>query len=178
MSQPSIDSLFGAPVQNGTAPEVQEKDLKKLATAYLALDAALADLDLRAKEARKKAERAELQLLDAMQAAGMKSFRLESTGQLLTSTIKHRFALPPKSAAEDREAALRWLKRVGAKHLIAEDINPQTVTAFLRERLEAGKPTSPVKIVTDVDPTTGAEKHESVALIRSTEFRYLSVRKE
>lgn len=177
MGQPSIDELFGTPVETPNMPEIAEKDLAKLATKYLAADALLADLEDRAKQARKEAERAELQLLDAMQAAGMKSFRLATTGQLLTSSVKHRFALPPKSNAEDRTACLRWLSRVGGKDLVQEDIHPSTLTAFLRERLEKGKPCSPVKIVNTVNPVTGQEEHETVTLIKDTPFRYLSVRK-
>lgn len=178
MGQPSIDELFGTPVESPHAPEVNEKDLAKLATKYLAADALLADLEDRAKQARKEAERAELQLLDAMQAAGMKSFRLASTGQLLTASVKHRFQLPPKSNPEDRNECLKWLRRVGARDMVQEDVHPSTLTAFLRERLEKGKPCSPIKVVNTVNPITGAEENETVKLIKDTEFRYLSVRKE
>ena len=100
---------------------------------------------------------AEMALRTAMEAAKLKSFKLDG-GPNLTLASKWVYALPPKDEPERRAEALAWLRRVGARNLIEPNIHPQTMTAFLRERREDGKAISP--------------------LLRETELRYLSVRKD
>lgn len=153
----SVSQLFD-PID--TQPVVEPpsaKELGRLAAQYLLLEKEHEVASGALKDVTQRKDQAEMQLLDALAQSGMKSFKLE-TGHLLSSCSKFRYSLPPKSMVEDREKAMRWLKRVGAKDLIAEDLNPQTMSKFLRERNEQGKEISP--------------------LIKAYEQRYLSVRKE
>jgi len=101
-----------------------------------------------AKAASDQADAADLDLLTAMDQAKMKTISLQ-TGEQFTATTRHVFSLPPKDEPERRAEALTWLRRVGAKELVEENIHPNTLLKFLRERLEAGKSINP--LIKDVE---------------------------
>lgn len=153
----SLSNLFD-PME--TSAEIEQptsvRELTKLASSYLLISSQIEKLQAELKDLRDRQQYAENQLLDKLQGE-IKSFRME-TGHLITACTKQRFQLPPKGLPEERLGALRWLKRIGAKDMIAEDINPQTMQKFLRERIEQGKAVTP--------------------LIKTFEQRYLSVRKD
>ncbi len=156
MSTP-VSQLFD-PIE--TQPVVEppsSKDLSRLASQYLLLETEAERVGQQLADIKKRKDHAENNLLDAIEASGMKSFKLD-TGHLITSCVKFRFSLPAKSMAEERERCMKWLKRVGAKDLMAEDINVQSMSRFLRERMEQGK--------------------EVIPEFKRFEQRYLSVRKE
>lgn len=147
----TVDKLFGA--QEEAEPT---ESLTFLAAQYLLLRKQVSDAQEVLDGMKQNADQAELALINAMEAQKMKSFRLVPCGTLLTSATRVMYALPKKDEPAQREEALAWLRRVGAKDLVKPDIHPMTLTPFLRERSEAGKP------IKDI--------------IKATSLRYVSVR--
>lgn len=70
----------------------------------------------------------------AMEAAGLKNFRLAS-GRGVT-TESRMFV---SSRAEQKPALLEWLRNSGNEGLIQEVVNPQTLKSFVKVCLDDGK---------------------------------------
>lgn len=77
---------------------------------------------------------------EEMEAIGIKGSFTLSTGERLTASTK-TFA---SVKAADREDFHDWLRAQGAADLIKEAVNPQTLSAFARERLENGEDLPPI----------------------------------
>ena len=132
-----IDDLFGNKITEDNPAEAPG-GIAELARVYLRYRAVDEDIAARLKAAIALTDAAKSALMVAMEQAHLPTVRLK-TGEQLIIGVKHVFALPPKSDPENRLKALAWLRRVGAKDLVEEAINPQTLTKFLRERVDGGK---------------------------------------
>lgn len=94
-----------------------------------------------------KAQREDLKkrrLPDAMQASGI----VDKTGHGKVShssgaTVYLKVNVLTSIKAENKDEVYTWLKLEGHDDLIQETINPQTLKAFVKERIEHGEPIPP-----------------------------------
>lgn len=140
MAEPTLAELFG-PGAVASGPD--HKSISFAARLYLALEEELAQANAVVKEIKERHEAAERALLDTMQAAQLSSIK-QSTGETITAVVKSNYSLPPKDHKEEREQALAWLRRCGAKELVEEQIHAATLTHFMRGRAEKKLPLSPL----------------------------------
>lgn len=144
------DNPFADPPPAATIYSLSEM-CKKLMALRKVIDKRKAELSNLDEEA----EQIESAIIAQMQAAQLSTLRLSKLGAF-TVSVQKWFRLPNLTDPENRRAALRWLKLIGAKELVREDINPQTLSGLMRDREKDKKPINP--------------------LIQCSEKRYLSVR--
>ena len=143
--KPSLDELFGKTAGSEVvgdvvvdAPVEATAALSEVCETYLALCDKFDAAKKKSDEAKAEMEAAEEAILAQLNQHGTKSISTTS-GYRFTCVEKPYYSLPAKAQIEDREKAVLWLKRCGAKELFEETINTQTMTSFLRERVEEGK---------------------------------------
>lgn len=76
---------------------------------------------------------ASLDLPALMEAQGIDTFRVAGVGSVTLATDTYVSVL-----ADDRPVLYDWLKETGNDSLITESVHHQTLTSFVKEKLEAG----------------------------------------
>ena len=106
------------------------------AKAYLQSRDLKDEADKLAKTQNELMNQAEIELLRAMDAAAVKSLKIEHAGALcgLTQTASTYYSLPA-GALEDA-AIMAWLEEKGATDIIKKTINHMTFSSFAKEIVE------------------------------------------
>ena len=82
------------------------------------------------KELTEIEEQAKLELLAGMVEMGVPSIDIEGLGKFSMSTINHLSV-----TAANKPSFYKYLKESGNAGLLKEDVNPRTLSAFLKEHL-------------------------------------------
>ena len=113
-------------------PELLGLSAVKLGERMEALDGVIHEQDEALKASKAEFEHIRIHLLPKqLEAEGIKNFRLASGRGITTTTDLY---VSVNSA--NKPAFLEWLKDAGQGGLIKEDVNAQTLKAFIKDRIE------------------------------------------
>ena len=132
-------------------PELETLPVVKLGERMEELDGSITE-----KEEILKVIKAELEFIKTvlipkkLEEEGLKNFRLASGRGITTSTDLYVSVL-----ADDKPTFMQWLRDSGQGGIIKEDVNPQTLKAFIKNRIENAED-YPADIV-KVTPVTKAK---------------------
>jgi hypothetical protein len=116
----------------GAFPELENLPCVKLGERMEVLDAKIKDAEEVVSGLKKEFEHIRVILLPKrLEAEGLKNFRLAS-GRGITTTPEMFVSV----LAGDKPAFIQWLKDSGQAGIVKEDVNPQTLKAFVKERIE------------------------------------------
>lgn len=123
----------------------------KLGERMEELDAIIAEKEEDLKTVKAEFEFIRVTLIPKkLEEEGLKNFRLASGRGITTSTDLYVSVL-----ADDKPTFMQWLKDSGQGGIIKEDVNPQTLKAFIKNRIENAEE-YPADIV-KVTPVTKAK---------------------
>lgn len=105
--------------------------IKELAQRFVELKAASEELGDKLKEVNAAWTEVETQLLEAMVEEGVNSVKLAGLGHFIMSTKNYLSV-----NAANKPGFYAYLKESGNGALLKEEVNPRTLTAFLKGHLE------------------------------------------
>lgn len=113
-------------------PEYEGLPAAKLGECMEALDLEITQVEEKLKALKGRYEHIVIRKLPtALEAEGLKNFRLAS-GRGVTCSAQ----LFVSVNAGDKEAFLNWLENSGQGGIIKRDVAPQTLKAFIKERIQ------------------------------------------
>lgn len=127
-TESSLVDLFANPSESDSQFIVVAR-----AKAYLDARRAKEGQENALKDASQKLQDAELQLLRAMDGAGMKSMKLDHAGETvaMSQTSSTYYSLP--AGGIDDPAILAWLDEQGGSDLLKKSIHHATFSSFCKE---------------------------------------------
>lgn len=131
--------LFSDPPREATVADLTEA-CAKLTELRKRIDARKKAL----KDLEEDADSIERMIIQQMQSNKLKSLNLGKQLGVFSVAEQKWFRLPNLSDPAKRADAIRWLKRIGAGEMIRPEINAQSLSALMRERLEAKQSVSPL----------------------------------
>lgn len=121
-------------IYSDRAPELAEPSQRVLfwAAQMLEIKREIDEIELQLKFLKNKHDNAESELFDQMVANQIDGFKHK--GYSFSPTIKTRASIK----AENKDAAMEWLKSSDYAEIVKEQVNPQTLTSLVKEWLDNG----------------------------------------
>lgn len=120
--------------QARTAEAVEQNDIPTAVTYFAQLRGAVKDLADQMSQLQKHVDQVSYELLPTMfQNQNVKSIKVEGVGRV---QINDRWS----ASMVNKANGLAWLRETGNESLIIETVSAQTLGAFAKEEVKAGKP--------------------------------------
>lgn len=128
-----LDSLLERAARD-SAEVMSENDIPKAVTYFAELQETVKSLGAKLSELNKHIENLSYEVLPTMfQNQDVKTVKIDGVGRV---TVNVRW----NATMIDKQTGLGWLKQTGNAGLIQETVNAQTLGAFAKEEVIAGRP--------------------------------------